>query len=109
MQDAPFWAMPQPDPMGPPVGVQFPPLQHKAGLGAVCGVHTKPGAHPPVVSQRQPWLPTMHVEATPSVPEPPSLPELPGTQRPLPLHIMPLPQLVSPTTQLAWQVPLAEQ
>jgi hypothetical protein len=43
----------------------------------------------------------MHVEATPSLPppEPPSL--LPGTQRPLPLHTMPLPQLVPPATQLA--------
>jgi hypothetical protein len=44
----------------------------------------------------------MHVWATPSLPPP-------GTQRPLPLHIMPLPQLVPPATQLAWQVPLAEQ
>ena len=65
--------------------MQFPPLQHREGLGAGCGVHVNPGPHPPVLSQRQPWLPTMHVEATPSLPEPPSPP---GTQLPLPPHIM---------------------
>lgn len=60
--------------MGPPVGTQFPPLQHRLGLGGDCGVQVNPGAHAPVESQRQPWLPTMHVAATPSVPE--LLPEL---------------------------------
>ena len=91
--------------------MQFPPLQHREGLGAGCGVHVNPGAQPPVLSQRQPWLPTMHVEATPSLPpEPPSLPEPPGTHLPSLPHIVPLPQLVAPpTTQLAWHVPLAEQ
>ena len=68
MQLAPL-AMPQVDPMGPPAGAQFDPLQQRLGLGGVCGVHVNPGAHPPVESQRQPWVPTMHVELTPSVPE----------------------------------------
>src|SRR5215471_4447985 len=70
MQVAPFWTMPQCDPMGPPVGAQFAPLQHRLGLGGDCGVQVNPGAHAPVESQRQPWLPAMHVEPTPSVPPP---------------------------------------
>ena len=118
MQDAPFWTVPQCDPMGPPVGVQFDPLQHRGGLGAGCGVQVNPGAQPPVESQRQPWLPTMHVELTPSVPElvpeplelvePPEPPPEPPELLPVKLPTPPspdddpdpeLPQAHAPTTR----------
>jgi hypothetical protein len=113
VQVAPFCIAPQCDPMGPPVGVQFGPLQHRGGLGADCGVQVNPEAHPPVESQRQPWLPTMHVELTPSVPEPVPEPLEPVEPPELPLELLPpvklpvppldddpeLPQAHTPTTR----------
>ena len=40
----------------PPVEAQLDPLQHKLALGAeLCGVQVRPGAQPPVESQRHPW------------------------------------------------------
>ena len=33
---------------------QSDPLQQRLGAGAVCGTHVRPGAQPPVESQRQP-------------------------------------------------------
>jgi hypothetical protein len=57
---------PQVAPM-PPVAVeaQLEPLQHRLGSGEAWGVQLKPEAHPPVVSQRHPCVPTMQVEVTP--------------------------------------------
>src|SRR5438094_952270 len=52
-------------PTGPPEGEQSDPLQQRFGRGGVCGVHVWPGAQLPVESQRQPWLPTMHVVGAP--------------------------------------------
>src|SRR5262245_2849928 len=52
-------------PTVPPVGEQSDPLQQTSGSGGVCGVQVSPGAQPPVESQRQPWLPTMHVVGAP--------------------------------------------
>jgi hypothetical protein len=72
--------MPHVAPMAPPEGVQFEPLQQRLGLGEDWGVHVSPVLHAPVVSQRQPRVPTMHVEATP-VPEP-LLPELEAPEEP---------------------------
>jgi hypothetical protein len=56
----------QVDPMLAMGAVQLDPMQHRFGLGAVWGVHVRPGAHAPVESQRQPWVPTMHVDVTPT-------------------------------------------
>src|SRR5260221_8433757 len=65
-------------PTVPPTDVQSDPLQQRFGRGEVWGVHVRPGSQPPSVSQRQPWLPTMHVvgapEAGPAFPSPPSTP-----------------------------------
>jgi hypothetical protein len=47
------------------VPVQFVPMQQRLGDGAGCGVHVRPAAQVPMVSQRQPCCPTMHVELTP--------------------------------------------
>src|SRR5579859_207535 len=55
----------QPLPMVPPADAQFDPLQQRLGWGEGCVVHVRPGAQPPVESQRQPWLPTMHVVGAP--------------------------------------------
>jgi hypothetical protein len=82
--------LPHVEPMGPPVGAQLEPLQQTLGAGAGCAVHVRPGAHAPVVSQKQPWVPTMHVDAAPMPPpvepedpedpdEPELLPELDST------------------------------
>src|SRR6266853_3122380 len=64
-------------PTVPPTDVQSDPLQQRFGRGEVCGVHVKPGAQPPSVSQRQPWLPTMHVVGAPEA-TPPSPPPFPS-------------------------------
>src|SRR5436190_8246269 len=53
-------------PTVPPTLVQSLPLQHRFGRGFVCGVHVRLGAQPPVESQRQPWVPTMHVVGAPA-------------------------------------------
>jgi hypothetical protein len=87
-----------PEPV-PPEGEQFVPLQQRLGCGAVCGAHVRLGAQPPVESQRQPWLPTIHVEGTPApelalLPEPDS-PELPPEPLPLP-ELAPLPEPDAP-------------
>jgi hypothetical protein len=62
-------------PMLPPEdGAQFEPLQQTLGR-EVWGVHVSGGAQPPVESQRQPWVPTMHVVGAPDVaPVPPPSP-----------------------------------
>src|SRR3954463_6244827 len=52
-------------PTVPPVDVQSDPLQQRFGSGDACGVHVRSGAQPPVESQRQPWVPTMHVVGAP--------------------------------------------
>src|SRR5450432_582412 len=52
-------------PMVPLVEAQSDPLQQRLGLGAVCGAHVRPGAQPPLESQRQPCMPTMHVVGAP--------------------------------------------
>jgi hypothetical protein len=76
VQAAPVPPLPagQTAPMPPDGPVQFDPLQHR-GAPPCCGVHVDPGAHCPRESQRQPWLPTMQVAATPP-PGPPLLPPL---------------------------------
>ena len=56
-------------PTVPLVDVQSDPVQQRFGTGDGCGVHVRLGAQPPVESQRQPWLPTMHVVGAP-VPAP---------------------------------------
>src|SRR5215471_12143470 len=62
-------------PTEPPVDEQSVPLQQSGGRGDICGVHVRPGSQPPVESQRQPWLPTMHVVGAPEpAPWPPSPP-----------------------------------
>src|SRR5690349_13393264 len=70
-------------PMLPPeLEEQFDPLQQTFGRGAVWGVHVRPGAQPPLESQRQPWVPTMHVVGVPDAePVPPSSPP-PSTNPP---------------------------
>jgi hypothetical protein len=68
LQIAPMWEVPAP-------GVQFEPLQQRFA-DAPCGVQVRPGAQPPVVSQRQPCVPTMHVAVTPPDDVPPLEPEL---------------------------------
>jgi hypothetical protein len=68
------------DPMLPPEGAQFEPLQQRLGRGGVWGVHVRLGAQLPVESQRQPWVPTMHVVGAPEpefVLPPPSSPPKP--------------------------------
>src|SRR5262245_62408955 len=57
-------------PTVPPVDVQSDPLQQRSGRGDGCGVHIRPGAHIPTESQRQPWVPTIHVVGAPA-PAPP--------------------------------------
>src|SRR6476469_5567728 len=52
-------------PTVPPVDEQSEPLQQRGGTGDGCGVHVRSGAQPPVESQRQPWVPTMHVVGAP--------------------------------------------
>src|SRR5437868_13875290 len=52
-------------PTVPPEDEQSAPLQQRFGRGDICGVHVRGGAQPPVESQRQPWLPTMHVVGAP--------------------------------------------
>ena len=61
-------------PMLPPGEVQFDPLQQRLGSGGVWGVHVRPGAQLPLESQRQPWLPMMHVVGAPEPALPPSPP-----------------------------------
>ncbi len=72
--------VPHVEPIGPPTGVQLEPVQQTLGAGAGWGVHVRPGAHAPVVSQKQPWVPTMHVDFAPMLPpaepEDPEDPEL---------------------------------
>jgi hypothetical protein len=68
--------------MAPPEGVQFDPAQQRLGSGVDWGVQVSPAPHPPMVSQRQPRVPTMHVEDTPA-PGPP-LPELEAPEEPPP-------------------------
>src|ERR1051325_9830596 len=65
---------PQILPTGPPEDAQFDPLQQRFGRGGGWGVHVRPGAQPPVESQRQPWVPTMHVVGAPEALVLPSLP-----------------------------------
>jgi hypothetical protein len=57
-------------PTVPPEDEQSEPLQQSGGRGDACGVHVRPGAQPPVESQRQPWLPTMHVVGAPEAAPP---------------------------------------
>ena len=103
--------LPQVAPMGPPVGVQSEPLQQRFGRGAVWGAQVSPEAQLPVVSHRQPWVPTMHVEATPSAPPPPSelAPELPlpldDVVKELPPSALPPPSSV-PEPPLPFPLPL---
>src|SRR5512140_2080826 len=60
-------------PTVPPEDEQSGPLQQRFGLGDIWGVHVRPGSQPPVESQRQPWVPTMHVVGAPEeAPGPPS-------------------------------------
>ena len=52
-------------------------------------MQVRPGAHAPVVSQKQPWFPTRHVDDAPMppvepAPEDPELPELDAPPEPLP-------------------------
>src|SRR3989442_161759 len=62
-------------PTVPPEDAQFDPLQQRFGRGWGWGVHVRLGAQPPVESQRQPWVPTMHVVGAPEAEfVPPSLP-----------------------------------
>src|SRR5262245_47820259 len=69
---------PQLLPTGPPADAQFDPLQQRFGRGGGWGVHVRPGAQPPMESQRQPWVPTMHVVGAPEPAfVPPSLPPEP--------------------------------
>ncbi len=87
------------EPMLPPVGAQFEPLQQRLGCGAPWGVHVRPGEHPPVESQRQPWVPTMHVEGAPEpLPPPPDpdTPELAPEPPPAPLELRPPPDDAPP-------------
>lgn len=88
-------AMPHVEPMGPPEAAQFDPLQQRLGA-ADWGEHVSPVPHPPVVSQRQPRVPTMHVDETPA-PEPP-LPELEAPEEPPELD-NPLELLVDPVDE----------
>src|SRR5215470_6910309 len=86
---------PQLLPTGPPEDAQFDPLQQRFGRGGGWGVHVRPGAQPPVESQRQPWVPTMQVVGAPEPAfVPPSLPsaELPPS---LPADDLSDPQLAS--------------
>jgi hypothetical protein len=76
--------------MAPPEGVQLDPLQQRLGFGAACGVQISPVPHAPVVSQRQPRVPTMQVDGAPT-PEPP-LPE-PEAPEPFPELDIPEPLL----------------
>ena len=70
--------LPHVEPIGPPIGAQAEPVQQTLGAGAGWGVHVRPGAHAPVVSQKQPWVPTMHVDVAPMPPPPePEEPEDP--------------------------------
>jgi hypothetical protein len=95
---APASGVLQLEPMFPPVGAQFEPLQQTGACGGVCGVHVNPGAQPPIESQRQPCSPTRHVEGPPPevAPEllPPSDPELP--ENPPELEPPPLPDPEAP-------------
>src|SRR5215472_3347289 len=62
-------------PMLPPLVAQFEPLQQRLGSGGLWGVHVRPGAQLPLESQRQPWVPMMHVVGAPEPTfMPPSLP-----------------------------------
>lgn len=61
-------------PMLPPGDAQFAPLQQRLGSGGGCVLHVSPGAQPPVESQRQPWVPMMHVVGAPDPAFPPSPP-----------------------------------
>jgi hypothetical protein len=73
--------LPHVEPIGPPTGAQLEPVQQTLGAGAGWAVHLRPGAHAPVVSQKQPWVPTMQVDAAPMLPlaepEDPEDPESP--------------------------------
>jgi hypothetical protein len=68
VQEAEPATAPHVDPMLPVVDAQLVPEQHRLGRGGVCGEQVKPGAHDPVVSHRQPWVPTMHVVGAPVAP-----------------------------------------
>jgi hypothetical protein len=65
-QAAPPSIVVQLDPMLAAGAVQLDPAQQRFGFGAVWGVHVRPGAHAPVESHRQPCVPTMHVDVTPT-------------------------------------------
>ena len=82
VQEAEPGTAPHVDPMLPPVGVQLVPVQQRLGRGGVCGEQVKPGAHPPVVSHRHPWVPTMHVSGAPVAPAPLLLPLAPPLEEP---------------------------
>jgi hypothetical protein len=69
VQAAPPVTTLQVDPMLVVEPAQFEPAQQTLGCEA-CGVHVRPGAQPPVESQRQPCVPTMHVEVIPLPLEP---------------------------------------
>jgi hypothetical protein len=71
--------VPHVEPIGPPTGAQLEPVQQTLGAGAGWAVHVRPGAHAPVVSQKQPCVPTMHVDFAPMPPPPePEDPEDPA-------------------------------
>src|SRR5678810_315253 len=78
----------QVSPTEPPADVQSDPSQQRSGRGDVWGVHVRPGSQPPVESQRQPRVPTMHVVGAPeAAPMPPSAssPGPPSSLPPSPL------------------------
>jgi hypothetical protein len=80
---------PQVAPMPPPVvRAQLEPLQQRLGSGEAWAVHARPGAHPPVLSQRQPCVPAMHVDETP------------GPLARAPLLAPPMPELEAPPPEL---------
>jgi hypothetical protein len=85
LQTEPMWEVPGAD-------AQFEPLQQRFGCEVPCGVHVRPGAQLPVVSHRQPWVPTMHVEETPPEERPPPAPEL-APELPPELNPKPDPEL----------------
>src|SRR5579862_6137223 len=78
LQTAPMCEVPAP-------GMQFEPVQQRLGSDELCGVHVRPGSQPPVVSHRQPWVPTMQVAETlpPGVPYADPPPELAPPPAPL--------------------------
>ena len=70
-------------------GEQSVPLQQRLGAPPLWELHLSPAAQPPVVSQRHPRVPTMHVAVTPPPPppEPPAPDDVPD---PLLAPLLPL-------------------